>query len=372
MNNSNEFPGVRIAALVAAVPDDYEQIMDYTDQFPEGELEKFCQTTGARERYVGANLKTTASDLCVAAAREIFAHADIDKSTIDALIFLPQRADYFVPPTSCVIQHRLGLDHCGLVYDSNIGCTGSIFGIQMACANLMSDSKRVLVMVGDSEEGKGGKQQKNDLLFGSCGVAMVLERMAEAVSPIRMGLSTIGKGYQVMISPYGMVRHPLRMFYEDRGLDAVLDYANRIAKQGTYIFTFSTKDAPRVAKEFLARFGCGINDYDLISINQADKMIVDNVAKRVKAPAEKVLWSLDRYGNIGGISMMINLCDYVQRENVHQGTKRVFNMAFGIGLNVAVADLTLDMGAVLPIIKTTEVFDDGIDSFTFFAEEEKH
>jgi len=41
-------------------------------------------------------------------------------------------------------------------------------------------------------------------------------------------------------------------------------------------------------------------------------------------------------------------------------------LAFGIGLNVTVASFTIDMSVCLPIIKTSEVYDDGIDSETYF------
>lgn len=42
------------------------------------------------------------------------------------------------------------------------------------------------------------------------------------------------------------------------------------------------------------------------------------------------------------------------------------NLAFGIGLNIALAAFELDMSRCLPIIKTREVFDDGINSYTYF------
>ena len=365
----NEFTGVRIAALAVALPDDKEEIISYANRYPEGEIEKFCQSTGMRERYVSANLKTTASDLCVAAAQEIFRRMDIDKGTIDALIFLTQTPDYVCPPTSHVIQYRLGLEDCGLVYDSNFGCTGGLVGIQMACADLLAGCRRVLMLAGNSEV-SSPDNGKDDLLLSDCGIAMVLERTENEDDRIRVGLHTIGKGCQAIMVPYGMKRHPLRPFYEARGIDGVLDRMGRRTMQGTDVFTFSIKDAPKMAKEFLAHFNCTIDDYDLISIHQANKMIVDNVAKRIKAPAEKVLRSLERYCNTRGSSVLMNLCDYAQQKDVHQGTKRVFNLAFGSGLSVAAVDMELDLSVVLPIIKTAEAFDDGIDSFTFFTEEE--
>lgn len=352
------------------MPDIHEKLLDFAGQFPEDELEKFCRSTGIRERYYGADLGITAADLCVSAAEEIFRCTGIHRDSIDGLIFLSQTPDYAVPPTSCVIQYRLGLENCGLAYDSNIGCTAFPYGIQMACANLAAGCKRVLLLMGEALE-KHTRLQKDELLFGDCGIAAIVEKAEKSAPPIKIGIHTIGKGYQALISPYGRVRHPTRPFYENRGIEDTVEYTNRCAMRGADVFTFSIRDAPKMAKEFLSHFDCSIENYDLISIHQANKMIVDNVAKRIKAQKEKVLWTLDRYGNTRGASTALNLNDYAERENVHSGTRRVLNLAFGIGLNIAVADIELDMGGVLPIIKTSEVFDDGIDSFTYFTEEQE-
>lgn len=364
----NEFAGMKISALAAAVPDHHERIMDYADRFPEGEIEHFCKTVGIQERYYSVGVGTTAADLCVAAAEEIFRRMDIDKGSIDGLIFLTQSPDYANPPTSCVIQYRLGLEDCGLVYDSNIGCTGFPFGIQMACANLMAGCRRILLLVGDSTV-ISLRLLKDDMLFGDCGIAAILEKGGEAAPPIRSGIRTIGSGYQALFAPYGCARHPSKYFYDERGFGDTLAFAGRTVMEGTDVFTFSIKDAPKAAKEFLAHFNCNIDDYDLISLHQANKMIVDNVAKRIKAPKEKLLWSLDRYGNTRGASAALNICDYAERENVHSGTRRILNLSYGIGLNIALADIELDMDGVLPIIKTSDVFDDGIDNFTYFTED---
>lgn len=369
-----DFPNIKISALAAAVPDHYQHIIDYAGDFPEGEIAKFCETTGIQGRYISAGVGTTSSDLCVAAANEIFAKLDIDRNTIDGLIFLTQTPDYITPPTSCVIQYRLGLEHCGVAYDSNIGCTGFPYGIQMACANVMAGCNRVLLLVGDADTNRRPYSTKDGLLFGDCGMAMVLEKSDTASPPIQAGIHTIGSGYKALIAPYGMQRHAYSAVYEERGAEYVFGSEERKFEgaelfahmDGADVFTFSIKDAPKAAKEFFQHFNCAPDEFDMISIHQADKLIVDNVVKRIKAPREKVLISFGHYGNTRGASTAINILDYAERENIYSGTKRILNLAFGIGLNIALAAFELDMSRCLPIIKTREVFDDGINSYTYF------
>lgn len=211
---------------------------------------------------------------------------------------------------------------------------------------------------------------KDGLLFGDCGIAAVLERTDRETDTIGSGVQMIGSEYRSLAVPYGMFRHLIGKVSKELGVEKALSHNLKSTMDGTAVFTFSIKDTPKAAREFLARFDCEIGDYDLISIHQANKMIVENVAKRIKAPAEKVLWSLDRYGNTSGASTAMNICDYAGRENVYQGTRRVFNLAFGVGLSVSIADFELDMSAVLPVVKTAEAFDDGIDSSVFSKNEE--
>lgn len=366
--NFFEFPGIKVSALAAAVPDNHQRNMDLKEAFSEEELKKFCESTGIWERYISKN-GITASDLCVAAADELFEKLNVDKDSIDGIIFLSQSPDYLAPPTSCVIQYRLGLNNCGLAFDSNIGCTGFPYGIQMACANIMAGCKKILLLVGDAdgECGWKGNISKDSLLFGDCGIAAVIEKTDEHVPHVRCALHTIGKGYKALLTPFGGTRHRIVDLYQERGGEGMeAAFVNGGVMEGTDVFTFSITDAPKTAKRFFSRFECSAGDYDLVSIHQANKMIVDNVVKRIKAPADKVINSLDRYGNTRGSSTAINICDYAMREGVHTGTKHILNLAFGIGLNVAVADFELDMARCLPIIKTTEAFDDEIDNYTYF------
>ena len=65
-----------------------------------------------------------ASDLGVAAAEKLFAEHDIDRSSIDFLLFCTQTPDYPLPTTACLIQDRLGLPTSIGALDFNLGCSG--------------------------------------------------------------------------------------------------------------------------------------------------------------------------------------------------------------------------------------------------------
>lgn len=362
--NYFQFKNIKLSGIATAVPDNHQKISEYAYLFQDSEVERFCAATGIYEKYNAYGVGTTTSDLCVAAANKLFDELQIDRNTIDGLIFITQTPDYFVPPTSCVIQHRLGLNNCGLVYDSNIGCTAFPFGLQMACANIMAGCKKILLLIGDSNPNI--VENKNTILFGNAGVAVIVEKSNDSIFPLNFCIDTIGSGYKALIAPYGMERHPLSVIAQTRGFEFATYYNNAVYMSGPDVFTFSIKEVPRVMKAFLKKFNEGMDDFDLISMHQANKMIIDNIVKRIKAPKEKVINSISRFGNTRGASPIVNICDYVENNDLRKVSKKILIISFGAGLNVTIASFEIDLSVCLPIVKTKKIYNDNITSETYF------
>lgn len=361
MHNYN-FDNIEIKAMAVAVPNDCEQLMDLAPLFPEGEVAKFCQTTGIYQRYVGYRKKILASDLCVSAAEHIFEKFPDLKGQIDALVFMSQSFDYSGPATSGVIQMRLGLEQCGAVYDITYGCAAFPFGLQIAGSFITGGCQSVLVLIGDCVA-IPGSTVKDDLLFGDAGCAVVVGRkdcQSDGTSSgIQIRLETIGSKYQALMAPFRGNRHK----YDD--MVAAVGPENAAKLGGRYmngpdVFTFSIKDTPKAVKKFYADFHCTADDFDFVAIHQANKMIVDNVAKRIQFPKDKVPIVLDRYANTNGVAVPLAICDYFERTSA-DGLKRVLSVAFGIGMSIGVSSCYIESKLCLPIIKTDASYDDGID-----------
>ena len=77
-------------------------------QFPEWTPAKMERKTGIAVRHIAAE-DECASDLGVAAARQLFDSAVCTPEEVDYLLFCTQSPDYFLPSSSCLMQQRLGL-----------------------------------------------------------------------------------------------------------------------------------------------------------------------------------------------------------------------------------------------------------------------
>lgn len=356
MNNFS-FDNLYVSGLAAAVPNDVDRIMDYAQYYPEGELEKFCKSTGISQRYVGYRQKIIASDLCVAAANALFEKFNVDKAQIDGLIYLSQSFDYEAPATSNIIQMRLGLKNCGAVYDVTYGCAAFPFALQIAGSFINGGCRNVLILIGDSVT-TPDISDKDNFLFGDAGTAMIVSKSEKQKFPINIRLETLGNKFKALMCPFGRNRHRIADMIKEVGLENTNKLLRRYMS-GTDVFSFSLIDATKATKKFYNDFACTPDDFDFLAIHQANKMIVDNVVKKIKFPKEKVNITLDRYANTSNVSIPLSICDYFER-HPDCGRKSVLTLGFGVGLSIGVASLHIDSDCVLPVVKSDEVYDDGI------------
>lgn len=126
-----------IKALAYNLPEKILGNEQVAAMFPEWTVEKIEKKIGIKERHITAEGET-ASDLAVGAAEKLFAANNIDRETIDYLIFVTQSPDYHLPTTACLIQTRLGLSKKITAIDVNLGCSGFVTGLSLAKAVVVS------------------------------------------------------------------------------------------------------------------------------------------------------------------------------------------------------------------------------------------
>ena len=69
--------------------------------FTKEDCEKFLENVGIESRRIAPE-GVCASDLCYEAAEKLIGNLNWDKKDIQAIVFVSQTADYFLPATSCI------------------------------------------------------------------------------------------------------------------------------------------------------------------------------------------------------------------------------------------------------------------------------
>lgn len=352
---------VKIVAIAASVPDDVEYTTDYLEQFGETYVNKFIASTGVKRRYASHRLGTTASDLCFAAAEKILTALNYDRSKIDALIFASSSRDYLMPVTACVLQDRLGLSDECMSYDVPLGCSAYVYGLHIAAMHIESGCRAVLLLAGSCEDQfpKGYEPAEIPMLFGNGGSATLLE-YEEGAEPVFGLLRSIGKGFRMLGSFYGGQRHPFWIIANELGLQRAAELNGKFYMQGIDVMRFSLNEVVQMIKDFTCHFQIDYDDYKILACHQANKLIISNLARKIKFPIEKIPLSIVDYGNTGCASIPLAICDYYQKQEMKNQTEKILGCGFGIGLSLGIAGFTISPCRIFGIDRVYDRYDDGI------------
>ena len=329
-----EIKNVNIAGVSMAVPEHTVKTADI-DLFTREEAEVFDQTVGIRSRHIGPE-SMCASDMCQAAGERLLEALGWEKESVDALVFESVTGDYRTPPTSCLLQYRMGLSEDCFCVDIPMGCCGCMYALVVA-GNLMTAGqiRRALVLVGDTALRMGSMKDKSRVpLFGDGGTALALA-YDESAHDIIIDFHTMGSGYEALMTPHGGFRHPATpesFEYEDFG-NGIVRAPIHTMINGMNVFSFAISKPPKSVEQFLTDYQLDrYSDIDYFLIHQANKMIVDRVVKKLKLPQEKCPYNLEEFGNLGGASipslMVTRIADRLRKEEA-----TLLGSSFGLGLS---------------------------------------
>ena len=357
-----EFRNVNIVGLTGAVPKNIIRNRDLAHALGDETIERIIQMTGVEQMHK-ALPEQTAGDLGYTAAEELLGKLQIDRTEIGALVLVTGSPDYIFPSTSYIIHRRLGLPQECMAFDIGLQCSGFVYGLH-TCASLLQSMKQryLLLVVAESfkyENVMKRKKPDNSLavLNADAGTAMLLERVPEA-APIRTELYADGTDFKMMIR-MGMNRGfglPNEVTEWSDGKERSI-YDPYMVGMGT--FAFATRKAPEAIRKFLSDTGTAKEEYDQLVLHQANKMIVERIAKQLKWSLDKVPLSITRYGNTSCASIPVTIVDQLG-ESDEKKPSRILSCGFGAGCSWGVASFEIMPESVFPMVETEDYFEEGV------------
>jgi 3-oxoacyl-[acyl-carrier-protein] synthase-3 len=344
-----EIKNVAVRGVTGTVPNHPVKTAEF-DIFSQEEADVFDSTVGIKNRFIGTE-DICASDLCFDAATRLLDSLGWEKDSIDVLIFASVTGDYKTPPTSGILQHRLGLPTSTFVLDIPMGCCGSVYAVNVA-GNLLSagTAKRALLLVGDTALRMGSMKDKSRVpLFGDCGTAMALEYDSTA-DDIIIDFNTLGEKYEALMTPHGGFRHPIteESFMEEDFGNGIVRAPKDTLINGMDVLSFAISRPPVSIKKMMDTYNLTTENVDYFLIHQANKMIVDRIVKKLKLPLDKVPYDLQEFGNLGGASIPM-LMTYNLADELNSRPLTLVCSAFGLGLTWATMVLKTKRIEVLPV-----------------------
>ncbi len=332
------FHNIGIKGIAAAVPKNTINNYEYTKHFPKEDVKEIVDKTGVKERRF-AEIGTCASDLCFAAANQLFVDLQIDKSEIDALIFISQTADYRMPATSIILQHKLGLPKKAMAFDINLGCSGFVYGLSVAYSLMQQPSfRKILVLDGETRSRiYSPKDRKTAFLFGDAGIAAIIEK-DDKYGISHFSLGSDGSKESLIKVDAGGYRNPSTA--ETLTEKVIDEYGNIRSDEHGYmngadVFNFVLLEIPKDIKNLLATSQETTETIDHFVFHQANSYMNDYLKNKMKLPEEKVPTSIEKFGNTSSVSIPLTIALKLKNELI--GNKKLLLSGFGVGMSWASA-----------------------------------
>jgi len=278
------------------------------------------------------------SDLCAFGMNHLFEKDLLRKEEIDALILVTQSPDYFMPPTSNVIQGKLGLKNDIFCMDINQGCAGFLIGLIQAFMLLEQESiNKVVLLNADILSRKVSKSDRNsNPLTGDAASVTIIEKNTSK-NTIYGFLKMDGTGHDALIIPAGGFRMPSTPETAKMKEDAAGNFRSldNLVMKGDDVFNFVQREVPPMVEQLLQKAGVSKEEVDFYMFHQPNKFMLNKLADKLGVPRDKMPSNIvENFGNASGVTIptaiSFNLGDKLIRESY-----LICLAGFGVGLTWA-------------------------------------
>ena len=306
------------------------------------------QRTGIKERrYVPNDGSVWTSDLALWASQRALVDANLEPHDIDCIIFATLSPDFHFPGTAVVLQKKLGIAEktsCAC-YDIRQQCSGFVYGLQMADAFIRTGVYKRVLLVGAELHSHALDYSTRGrdvmVLFGDGAGAMVLGPM-DTDDPraglIYTSVHADGNGVNDLnLKIFEINRMPYLDYNPaDREHNALM-YPKMDGKR---VYLNAVRGMVMSTNTALAKTGMTWDDIQWFVPHQANLRINEKVAEVAKIPPDKVLNTIQFYGNTTAATVPLTIDHWRQQGKVKRGD-RILSSVFGSGFTWGAAIFTL-------------------------------
>lgn len=293
---------------------------------------KFFENVGSSDQWIYSNLgikerristHETTSDLAFKAGLSAIEDAGLSPNDIDLIILATATADRLAPSCACFVQEKLKAKNA-VAFDISAVCSGALFATSTGVQYIKSGMyKNVLVIGADTFSNITDWSRRDSVFFGDGAGAIVLSATKEDKGFIDFILHTDGTGKEHFTIPAGGSEQPASK-------ESIENGGHYFKMNGAEVYKTAIDVVPKCIFEILAKNKYSIDDIKFLLPHQPSIKILQEVARRVDMPFEKVKTNMDRYANTSGGTIPIILDETLKNNKLHSGDLLLF-AAVGAG-----------------------------------------
>ena len=319
-----------ITGVQGYVPDyvltnkELETLVDTNDEW-------IVSRTGVKERRILKEEGKGSSELGTQAIKGLLAKTNTSADEIDLIICATATPDMVFPSTACIIANNVGAKNA-FAYDLMAACSGFLFALSTASKFIETGTYKKVIVVGADKMSSivDYTERATCIIFGDGAGAVLLEPTKDGLGIQDSILKSDGSGIEFLHMKAGGSAKPA----SHATIDAKEHY---IFQDGQPVFKAAVKSMADVSAEIMERNNLSADDVAWLVPHQANKRILDAIARRINLPEEKIMKNIEYYGNTTAATLPLLLFDYESK--LKPGDKLIF-AAFGGGFTWGAAYLT--------------------------------
>jgi len=288
--------------------------------FLETSDEWITSRTGMKERRIS---HVSAVELATTAAARAIACAGITAADVDLIIYGGVSNEELCPNSASGVQVALGATRAASI-DLNTACTSFCYGLASATAMIRTGMVRTAVVIGVELISRymDWSNRNVAVLFGDGAAAVVLQASDEESGMLGAVLGCDAEARETLrVRGFGCGYSGLDITYGD----TLWDF------DGQAIFKRAVNAMASASTKVLADAGLTGEDVDLVIPHQANLRIIESVAKYASIPMDKVIVTVQKYGNMSAATVPVALVEALEAGRVTPGATLLMP-AFGGGL----------------------------------------
>lgn len=305
--------------------EDLESMMDTSDEW-------ITTRTGIKRRHIAAEDEFT-SDLAFRAVEDLLArHGDDALAGVDMVIVATNTPDALFPATAALVQDRFKL--AAGAFDLLAACPGWLYAVGVAKSLVEAGQCRRVLAIGAEALTKivDWNDRSTAVLFGDGAGAAVIGPVLEPYGLKGIIMGADGSGADQL---------------HKRSVGACLPSGTPLSEtlymNGREVYKFAVRVMNTATVESVTKAGLSIDDISLFVPHQANLRIIEAARERLGLPRERVMVTVDEYGNNSTASIPLALRHAVDDGRAKVGDNLLL-VSFGAGLTWSAGVLTWGPG----------------------------
>jgi len=284
------------------------------------------ERTGIKERHIQKGEGLGTSHMAAEAVRGLLQKTGTKPEDVDLLICATTTPDMQFPSTANMICDMVGIRNIGS-FDVQAACSGFLYSLTIASQFIANGAARKVVVVGADKMSSiiDYTDRATCVLFGDAAGAVLLEPSVDGTGIMDTLIRSDGAGMIHLHQKAGGSRMPA-------SAQTVAKRLHYVHQEGAAVYKFAIAKMAEVAAEIMTRNNLRADMIDWLVPHQANNRIIESTAERMGLPMEKVMVTINKYGNTTNATIPLCLWDYEPK--LKRGDKLLL-AAFGGGFTWA-------------------------------------